>query len=291
MQRHVAMPNPNTRHSAPADEHGHEHGQFRPHEDDQRFMQDDERYRNRNAGQGQGGYTSGRDASDRSLGFQSRNQGYPGDYDDHSRSDERFSGRGGSAYWQPDRGYNPDAWRRRHNPGNYGYGTDNYGTQGGNMFDANQGGGAQGHYGSPAGYGHGGGSYGPEGSGQNRGTPGWGNSERWESHASPQGGPARGGHRGKGPKNFTRTDERIREAVSEALEIHDDLDASDIEVSVKAGEVTLSGSVEDRHAKRLAEDITASVSGVRDVQNLIKISERPSHGYAMSDADPRKARA
>jgi len=52
------------------------------------------------------------------------------------------------------------------------------------------------------------------------------------------------------------------------------LDAGEIEVQVKNGEVTLSGTVSDRLAKRHAEDMIERVSGVRDVQNNIRVKER-----------------
>lgn len=82
------------------------------------------------------------------------------------------------------------------------------------------------------------------------------------------------GHRGKGPKNFMRSDERIREAVCEALSDDDNVDASEIEVTVKGGEVTLSGTVEDRHTKRAAEDCVERIAGVKDVQNQLKVHGR-----------------
>lgn len=49
------------------------------------------------------------------------------------------------------------------------------------------------------------------------------------------------------------------------------LDASDIEVLVQGGTVTLSGEVDDRESKRRAEDIVESCSGVQQVQNNIKV--------------------
>lgn len=86
-------------------------------------------------------------------------------------------------------------------------------------------------------------------------------------------------HRGRGPKNYRRSDERIREDINDRLTEHDWLDASDVEVSVTAGEVTLSGAVENRHAKRLAEDIAESVVGVTNVQNNLRVRrERTSPG-------------
>jgi hypothetical protein len=40
--------------------------------------------------------------------------------------------------------------------------------------------------------------------------------------------------------------------------------------------VTLTGTVEDRNAKRTAEDVAESVSGVQEVQNQLKVN--PSGG-------------
>ena len=79
------------------------------------------------------------------------------------------------------------------------------------------------------------------------------------------------GMRGRGPKGFQRSDDRILEAVSEALEQDDYVDATNIQVTVIQGEVTLSGSVEDRSDKRHAEDVVENVPGVRNVQNQIRI--------------------
>lgn len=85
----------------------------------------------------------------------------------------------------------------------------------------------------------------------------------------------RGGHYGKGPKNWQRTDIRIKEEVCEALYLNEDLDASDIEVDVKEGIVTLSGFVDGRASKRLAEDIVDDVAGVLDVQNMLSVKIAP----------------
>jgi osmotically-inducible protein OsmY len=78
-------------------------------------------------------------------------------------------------------------------------------------------------------------------------------------------------YRGRGPKGFQRSDDRLRELVSERLADHHDIDASDIEVTVSNGEVTLQGTVDDRRTKRLAEDVAESVSGVRDVHNQLRV--------------------
>jgi hypothetical protein len=90
-----------------------------------------------------------------------------------------------------------------------------------------------------------------------------------------QGGMARQSHYGRGPRNFRRSDERIREEINERLTRHPEIDASDVDVQVNNGEVTLSGVVEDRTAKRLAEDLTEEIYGVTDVQNQLKVR----HGF------------
>jgi len=75
----------------------------------------------------------------------------------------------------------------------------------------------------------------------------------------------------KGPKGWQRADDAIREDACEALAYHPYLDASDIEVEVKSGEVTLSGTVRNRASKRLAEALVEPVRGVNDVHNRLTI--------------------
>jgi hypothetical protein len=75
---------------------------------------------------------------------------------------------------------------------------------------------------------------------------------------------------GRGPKGYTRSDERIREDICDRLSDDDEVDARDITVTVKNAEVTLEGSVNDRRSKHRAEDIAESVSGVKDVSNHLR---------------------
>ncbi len=83
-------------------------------------------------------------------------------------------------------------------------------------------------------------------------------------------------HRGRGPKGYTRSDDRIREDVNDRLTDDGWLDASDIEVQVSSGEVTLTGQVNDRNAKRRAEDLAEAVSGVKHVQNNLRVKSADS---------------
>jgi osmotically-inducible protein OsmY len=89
-----------------------------------------------------------------------------------------------------------------------------------------------------------------------------------------------GRHRGRGPKGYARSDERIREDVSDRLSDDPEVDASEIEVSVANGEVTLTGTVESREARRRAEDCAEAVSGVKYVQNNLRMKEGASSGMS-----------
>ena len=81
-------------------------------------------------------------------------------------------------------------------------------------------------------------------------------------------------HRGRGPKNYRRSDERIKEDVNDRLSDDYYVDASEIEVMVTNTEVTLTGTVNSREDKRRAEDIAESVSGVTNVENRLRVKGR-----------------
>ncbi|HKO14956.1 MAG TPA: BON domain-containing protein [Gemmatimonadaceae bacterium] len=85
-----------------------------------------------------------------------------------------------------------------------------------------------------------------------------------------------GNFRGVGPRNYRRSDESLYEDVCEALTRNADVDATDIEVSVDQGEVTLRGTVSDRRAKRRAEDVADTVRGVRDIHNQLTVERGSS---------------
>ncbi len=94
-----------------------------------------------------------------------------------------------------------------------------------------------------------------------------------------------GPHRGRGPRGYRRSDERIHEDVCDRLAAHGHLDASDVEVRVEAGEVTLSGTVPDRRAKRLADLVVEQVRGVVDVHNRLRLAGAPPPAPAAPAAD------
>ena len=84
-------------------------------------------------------------------------------------------------------------------------------------------------------------------------------------------GRGEGKFRGRGPRNYRRSDERVREEVCDRLTDNEWLDASEVEVNVAAGEVFLTGTVDSRYAKRIAESIAESVTGVTNVQNNLRV--------------------
>ena len=84
----------------------------------------------------------------------------------------------------------------------------------------------------------------------------------------------RGHYAGRGPKGWQRSDERIREDINERLTDHPHIDATEIDVQVKFGEVTITGTVDDRYSKRMAEEIAENVSGVKDVHNQLRVQSQ-----------------
>lgn len=94
-----------------------------------------------------------------------------------------------------------------------------------------------------------------------------------------------GEHRGRGPRGYRRSDERIREDVSDRLADDAWLDASSIDVEVKEGEVTLSGTVASRGDKRRAEDLADSCSGVGHLQNNLRVRQSQAPTGMVGDRD------
>jgi hypothetical protein len=83
---------------------------------------------------------------------------------------------------------------------------------------------------------------------------------------------------GRGPKGYRRSDERVLEEVSQALEDHPAIDASNVEVACQNGEIVLKGTVEDRRMKRLAESCIEELPGVKDVRNELRMQMQGREG-------------
>lgn len=93
--------------------------------------------------------------------------------------------------------------------------------------------------------------------------------DEWDSAYRAQG---HAGYRGRGPKGYMRSDERILEDLCDQLCDDPIVDASEIEVHCEQGRVVLTGRVPTRWMKHRAEDIADAVRGVKDVDNRVRVS-------------------
>jgi osmotically-inducible protein OsmY len=76
---------------------------------------------------------------------------------------------------------------------------------------------------------------------------------------------------GKGPKGYRRSDESIKEDVCKRLFQSHDIDASDLEVDVNEGTVSLTGTVPFKDMKHYAEFLSMGVSGVQFIANKLEV--------------------
>lgn len=97
--------------------------------------------------------------------------------------------------------------------------------------------------------------------------------------------PDEGPFRGVGPKSWVRSDAGIREDISEKMAGDPWLDAREVEIDVRDGEVTLRGVVETREQKRIADHISHRVGGVRDVHNQLTLRGRMRRNPASNVAN------
>ena len=114
-------------------------------------------------------------------------------------------------------------------------------------------------------------------------APAWARRERggyWRHYEGP-----RAPYAGRGPKDYQRSDDRVREEICDCMTDDPMLDASEITVQVSNGEVMLSGTVPSREQKRRAEDVAERISGVKDVTNQLRIS-REANGHNHPAAQP-----
>ncbi len=270
---------------------GRETGNFRDNNNDRGY--EDRGYGDRNHGQ-RGGFGGGNreEYGFRGAGGFSGDRQGGGGYDEWSRGSrpfgERAHGFGGDRDNYSSRGAAGDYGSRNFggNLGNRGYG-ESYGS----TFGAGEGNRGDYGYGNQAGgsrWSGGGQSYG----GSERGYSEEGRRGFWDK-ASDEVSSWFGDrdaerrreadqHRGRGPKNYSRSDDRIRDDINDKLTDDGWLDASDVDVTVKDREVTLSGTVSDRNAKRRAEDVAEGVSGVSHVQNNLRVKSQSGTGNTFS---------
>ncbi len=226
---------------------------------EQRFGQGSGGYGENNPQIGQQGYDYGQSMYPENDDFMYRQHGQYG------RGDQRgqYGQRGGDSYGQGGGQYGQ---RGQFGQGDY----DQHGQYGQGAYDQRYGQGRQG-----------GSEY-----GGNR-VP---SNYRWMGNNWERTGGDRqmGQHGGKGPKGYKRSDDRIREDICDRFTDDHELDASNIEVKVQNCEVTLSGTVDDRQLKRLAEDLAEECAGVREVRNEIRVQNGKGRSGSESSDDSSK---
>ncbi|HEV2540751.1 MAG TPA: BON domain-containing protein [Frateuria sp.] len=193
---------------------------------------------------------------------------------DSERADGQRQNQGGRHQWQPRRDYRPDP----HGQDNSGYGAERSYGQGSSQDDAS---GDYAHASWTQEHDYEGPRYGTAsraggrdaGGGQYAHTDTYGGAgfrQQGKRYWFDE-GDQRGAFRGTRPRGYERSDERLRELACERL-TEADLDASDIEVKVSQGTVTLEGSVPTRRMKHQAEDIVDDLGNVKDIQNHLRVS-------------------
>lgn len=182
------------------------------------------------------------------------------DRDGPSNSPDQFAGRPGGLAAEGSPGTNPSMpyagpLRRRDDPPDRAY----YGS--GSSHDA-----PSDHDGDRHAAGAGAGSRGREGlAGEGEAT--WGEIEQARGSKETS-----GRHPARGPQAARRSDRSIHQEIHEQLARHSEIDASDLEILVEGGEVTLQGRVGDRSTRWLVEDVVEAVSGVSLVHNQLRVA-------------------
>jgi len=243
---------------------GSDRYEYRP-QHDYRSMRDDSRYDTRGSSQRFNEYDQ---SFDPNLG--GRNQSRRNDWDYERPSSYQGSNYGSGSYGQS-YGSNRDMYgsQRSGFSGRSGQGSGYGSSQNRDYYSQGYGSSSSGQgYSSSMDYGSQ--QYGQHGNGSQ--------SQRWGSESSMQ------SKAGKGPKGYRRSDERIKEEISDMLTSHPEVDPSEVEIKVSTGEVTLTGTVNSRHEKRLIEDLASQVSGVSDVTNQLRVQQQQDSSRSSSSS-------
>jgi len=84
----------------------------------------------------------------------------------------------------------------------------------------------------------------------------------------------------RGPKGYQRSDERLKEDISERLMEAYHIDSSEVTVEVRGAKVSLEGTVPSRHMKHAIEDMVDRCPGVLDIDNRIRVAGLNYQGSA-----------
>lgn len=217
-----------------------------------------DRNRERYAGYGdfgQGNYGGGREGNSGEAGYEQEGWGRG------RRAGSAYGGRSAN-----EQGFGNE---RNHGAGT-GRGFSGYGYEASGSRGMQREGGQRSGYGQ-AGYGQ---------SGYDQSSYGQSNYEPGQYGGGSNYGNQSGLHRGKGPKGYQRSDERLKEMICERLREDPDIDPSEVTISVQGGRVTLEGTVDSRHSKNAIEDV-AEQFGVQDVQNNLRVQRASQAGETL----------
>ncbi len=95
-------------------------------------------------------------------------------------------------------------------------------------------------------------------------------SQTWKHYS---GSPDQFSHRGRGPRGYERSDERLREIICERLTDDPFIDVSDVCVEVAGKKVMLSGTVTNRRAKYEVEELVERSANIRDIDNQLRVRD------------------
>ena len=215
---------------------------------------------------GRGGYGEG------DYGVGDYEQSRYGQGEQGSYAQRRYGQGGESGYGRG--GYGRGGYgQERYGSDDYGGGRRDFGGRSGGQrsYGSERWGG--GDYGSQGGssfaYGRGGENWGGEGyAGRGYGSASFG-SQQWERQVS---------HRGKGPKGYERSDDRLKEMICERLSDDPNIDASEITVAVSGGVVKLTGTIDSRAEKYQVEELIERCGGVKDIDNQLRMQSRQAMG-------------
>lgn len=85
-----------------------------------------------------------------------------------------------------------------------------------------------------------------------------------------------GSFRGRGPRGYARSDERLKEMICERLTDDPSIDASEITIEVTQQVVKLTGTVDDRRTKYEVEELVERFGGVKDIDNQLRVQSSGS---------------
>ena len=213
----------------------------------------------------QGAYEANQYDANQQSGQQNRQWGYgEGQYGNQYSNDPGPQGQRGQQWGYGQQGQGQQSYGQQYGQGQgqQQYGQQQYGQQGGH-------GGTQGGWAGGQQYGQQGGQYG-QGSGSQYGAQ-YGQQNQYGQQ-----------RRGQAPKNYTRSDDRLKEIVCDTL-VDRGCDCSEVEIDVTDGVVNLSGSVHERGEKHEFEWIAASVNGVKDVENRLRLDRGASSSQSTDE--------